>query len=83
MGQYFKICKNKDCGKEFMGTKTQQYCCPECRVPTYKPKKKVVKNKPCTIDEIAVKAKKAGMTYGKYVEMLTIENLRNERKNKQ
>ena len=83
MGQYLKICKNKDCGKEFMGTKTQQYCCPECRVPTYKPKKKVVKKKPCTIDEIAKKAKALGMTYGKYVEMQTLENLRNERKKKQ
>ena len=83
MGQFKKYCKNPNCGKEFMGTKTQQYCCPECRVPTYKRKKRVVKPKSCTIDEIAVKARKAGMTYGKYVEMLTIENLRNERKNKQ
>lgn len=82
MGQFKKYCKNPNCGKEFMGTRTQQYCCPECRVPTYKPKKKVVKPKPCTIDEIARKAKELGMTYGKYVEMQTLENLRNERKKK-
>ena len=56
--KYRKFCKNPKCGKAFMGTKTQQYCSSECRVPTYKPKKKVVKKtKPCTIDEIATKAK--------------------------
>lgn len=84
MGQFKKYCKNPDCGKEFIGTKTQQYCCPACRVPTYIPKKpRVVKpKKPCSIDEIAVKARQAGMTYGKYVEKQTIEMLRQERMNK-
>ena len=77
-----KICKNPDCGKEFRGSRTQQYCCPACRVPTYKPKKTVKKAKPCTIDEIAIKAKELGISYGKYVEMQTLEMLRQERKNK-
>lgn len=82
MKYYKKKCKNPKCGKEFMGTQTQQYCCPECRkVPdhhTYKSLKSELKenSKPkkkkkiATIDEIAVKARKLGMTYGKYMEML-------------
>lgn len=82
--KYRKFCKNPKCGKAFMGTKTQQYCSSECRVPTYKPKKKVVKKtKPCTIDEIATKAKALGMSYGKYIEMLTIEEQRKQREEKE
>ena len=66
-----------------MGTRTQRYCCEACRVPNYIPKKKrVKKTKPCTIDEIAIKAKELGISYGKYVEMQTLEMLRQERMNK-
>ena len=38
------------------------------------------KKKVATIDEIATKAKELGVSYGKYVEMLTIEEQRKERK---
>lgn len=79
MELYKKICKNKTCGKEFMGTRTQRYCCAGCRVYTYKPKK--VKHKPtkvCTINEITKQAKELGISYGKYVAM----QYENERKNK-
>lgn len=78
MKLYKRFCKNIECRKEFMGTRTQQYCCPACRVPTYIPKRqfKFVKN--CTIDEIAKIAKANGMSYGKYVAML----YQQERKNK-
>lgn len=88
MQLFRKKCKNRKCGKEFMGTRTQQYCCPECRqLPDSKLKKKVSSTKSKemkkknvqTIDEIATKAKELGMSYGKYVEMQTIENARNER----
>ena len=65
MELFKKVCKNSKCGKEFMGTRTQQYCCPDCRVLTT-----VKKPKPCSIDEICRKAKEHGTTYGKYVEML-------------
>jgi hypothetical protein len=52
-----------------MGTRTQQYCCPACRVPTYKPKKTRKLLKKCTINEVAKIAKENGMSYGKYVAM--------------
>lgn len=82
MKLYKKICKNPKCGKRFMGTQTQQYCCPDCRQVTnsneYKsPKNEAKKNskpkkkkKVQSIDEVMLKAKEMGMTYGKYVEML-------------
>ena len=70
MGTFKKYCKNSNCGKEFMGTRTQQYCCPDCRVPTYIPKKRKKKKQSCTIDEMARMAKEIGMSYGKYVAML-------------
>ncbi len=88
MQLFRKKCKNRKCGKEFMGTRTQQYCCPECRqLPDSKLKKKVISTKSKetkkknvqTIDEIAIKARELGMTYGKYIEMLTIEEQRKER----
>ena len=37
------------------------------------------KKKVPTIDEMATRARELGMTYGKYVEMLTIDALRKER----
>jgi hypothetical protein len=87
--KYKKKCKNTNCGKEFMGTKTQQYCCPGCRVPTgyYKDKpkekaptqSKAKRKKVSSINEIARKARELGMSYGKYVEMLTIEEQRKQR----
>ena len=67
MKLYKKYCKNEKCGKEFMGTRTQQYCCPACRIPTYIPKRQYKFIKNCTIDEVARKAKEQGMSYGKYV----------------
>ena len=63
--EFKKICKNPNCGKEFSGSRTQQYCCPDCRTTTRKQKLK----RTCTIDEIARKAKLNGMSYGKYVAM--------------
>ncbi len=76
MGTFKKFCKNPDCGIEFLGTRTQQYCCPGCRVPTYIPKSRYRIKKTCTLDEVARKAKEAGMSYGKYVAMQYL----NERK---
>ena len=64
MKLYKKTCKNPGCGKEFMGTKTQQYCCPDCRRSKReeeKPKKNL------TLSEIAKKAKENGISYGRYV----------------
>ena len=91
MDLFLKRCKNRKCGREFMGTRTQQYCSPYCRATPpkkiknviEKPKVRVIpkKNFP-TVDEIAVKAKELGMSYGKYMEMLTIENARKERMSK-
>ena len=78
MGTFKKFCKNPNCGIEFMGTRTQQYCCPDCRVPTYIPKRKNKKKKSCTLDEIERQAKELGISYGKYVAML----YEAERKNK-
>ena len=60
MELYKKTCKNQMCGKTFMGTRTQQYCCPDCRVPTYKPKRKYKRIKNCTLGEVATQAKKLG-----------------------
>ena len=77
MGAFKKFCKNTDCGKEFMGTRTQQYCCPNCRIQTYIPKEKKEK-KACSLDEVANKARELGMSYGKYVAM----QYKNERKMK-
>ena len=73
--KYKKKCKNPDCNKVFMGTRTQQYCCKECREPTGyykdKPKKKasLTANTPGSLDEVLKKAKELGMSYGKYVAM--------------
>ena len=70
MGTFKKYCKNPNCGKAFLGTRTQQYCCPDCRVPTYIPKKRKKKQKKtCTLDEVARQAKELGISYGKYVAM--------------
>jgi hypothetical protein len=69
MKLYKRICKNPACGKEFIGTRTQQYCSVSCRVPTYKPKRKYHKLKDCTLDEVVRQAKENGMSYGKYVAM--------------
>lgn len=70
MGTFKKYCKNPNCGKEFLGTRTQQYCCPSCRIPTYIPKKaRYQPKRTCTLDEVARQAKESGMSYGKYVAM--------------
>ena len=79
--KYKRKCKNPDCNKEFMGTRTQQYCCEECREPTGyykgKPRKKPSQGQSIgTLDEVAEKAKELGMSYGKYVAM----QYKNERK---
>ena len=87
MKLYKRYCENPECGKAFMGTKTQRYCCPEHRKKQeylkkdadVKPKPKQHKNKSLT--EVAVEARKLGMTYGKYVSMQYIEEQR-ERKDK-
>lgn len=80
MKQYKRKCKNPECGREFMGTKTQQYCCPEHRLPTGNSKKDTAvnfkKNKNKSLTEVAVEARKLGMTYGKYVSMQYIEEQR-------
>jgi hypothetical protein len=68
MRLYKRICKNPKCKKEFLGTRTQQYCCPDCRVPTGNNKYKR-KIKTCTIGEVARQANALGMSYGKYVAM--------------
>ncbi len=67
--KYKKICKNPNCGKEFMGTKTQQYCCKECRG-----EKKSHKN--TSLVETAIEARKNGMSYGKYVAMQYQERMK-------
>lgn len=69
MKLYKRVCKNPDCSNEFMGTRTQQYCCTDCRARIYMPKRKPKHHKPCTINEIAKEAKANGTTYGKYVAM--------------
>ena len=78
MKLYQRTCKNSMCGKVFIGTRTQQYCCPGCRIPTYKPKRKNKKIQKCTLDEVARQAKELGISYGKYVTM----QYETERKNK-
>ena len=72
MESFKKICKNPNCNKGFMGARTQQYCCTDCRTTNRKNKPK----RYCTIDEVARKAKANGISYGKYVAML----YENERK---
>ena len=69
MELYKRQCKNPKCNNWFMGTRTQVYCCPECRKPTYTPKKKKKPIKKCTIEEITKQAKELGMSYGYYVAM--------------
>lgn len=66
MGTFKKVCKNLSCRKEFMGARTQQYCCPDCRSSS----RKQQPSKNCTIEEVAKKAKSNGTSYGKYVAML-------------
>ena len=65
MKLYRKTCKNPDCGKGFMGTRTQQYCGPDCRIRL----RKVKQIKDSTINEVATEAKKHGISYGQYVAM--------------
>lgn len=65
MKLYRKKCKNPLCGKDFMGTRTQQYCCTECR-PTVKEHKPP---KDCSLGEMVRKANAEGISYGKYVAM--------------
>lgn len=83
--KYKKICAT--CGKEF-GTwsNNQRYCCEECKrysrvknVEAYKEKqeKKKLKyeaeqKKKHAVIDIAVEARKAGMSYGKYVAMMKL-----------
>ena len=79
MGTFKKFCKNLNCGKEFLGTKTQQYCCPDCRVPRYIPKKlKYNPKRISTLDEVARQAKELGISYGKYVAMQYKQERRND-----
>lgn len=75
MELYKKTCKNPMCGNEFMGARTQQYCCIDCRARNRK--NHHINNH--TLDYVARKAKANGMSYGKYVAMQYIL----ERKNKQ
>lgn len=90
MDYFEKKCKK--CGKSFMGTRTQQYCCTKCRKPPEsnsktdgleKPSAKKAKPKKKryvpTVDEMASRARELGMSYGKYVEMLAINEAREER----
>lgn len=65
MKLYKRFCKNVECGKEFMGTRTQQYCCIDCRAINRKHHR--INNH--TLDYVARKAKANGMSYGKYVAM--------------
>ena len=67
--KFKKICKNPNCGKEFMGARTQQYCCKECRGVS-----KSYKN--TSFVDIAVEARKNGMSYGKYVAMQYQERMK-------
>ena len=69
MKLYKRKCKNPDCGKWFDATRNQTYCCPQCRIPTYKVKKKPKPIKKCTINEVVKQAKKLDMSYGQYVAM--------------
>lgn len=74
MKLYKKKCKNPLCGKEFMGTRTQQYCCPECRIstiPKNSAKEDEEKREPTVValGEIAKKSDSLGISYGKYVAM--------------
>ena len=68
--KYKRNCKNPKCGKEFLGTRNQQYCCPECRVPRYIPKRNANPKKVCTLEEVIKQAKEHGMSYGQYVAIL-------------
>lgn len=79
MKLYKKTCKNPKCGKDFLGARTQQYCCPDCRVPTYIPKGKQKPKRTCTVDDVTRKARANGMSYGQYVAMQYLL----ERENKQ
>ena len=72
--EFKKICKNPKCGIEFSGTKTQQYCCIDCRTNA---RRNMPKTR-CTLDEVAKEAKELGMSYGKYVAM----KFQSERKKK-
>lgn len=67
--EYKKICKNPNCGKEFMGSRTQRYCSPKCRGNSGEEKPK----KAPTVAEVAQEASEKGMSYGKYVAMQYIE----------
>ena len=69
MKLYRKTCKNAACNKEFMGSRTQQYCCQECRPIRYIPKRKPKTLESCTLDEVTKLAKENGVSYGKYVAM--------------
>lgn len=62
------------CGKSFMPTNSRQiYCSKECKTEDYKaygpPAKKKKKKPNNDLVDVAVKARKAGMTYGQYVAM--------------
>lgn len=72
MTLYKKTCKNPHCNKDFMGTRTQQYCGPDCRLRT----RKQVPKRTCTLEEVVRKAKANGISYGQYVAM----QYKNERK---
>ena len=59
------ISKCEWCGKEFDRRNAQRYCCHECKnTAMRKSKQKKQKN---SVTDIAVAARAAGMTYGKYV----------------
>lgn len=88
-----KVCLN--CGKEYIPTKgNQKYCSAECKkivmkwqqrqaALLYKEKTKKSRLSREKIDEIAVKARKAGMSYGKYVSLIEMrkEQSKHESKN--
>ena len=66
--------KCKYCGKEFDATKSKRlYCSDKCKKSRWREKDKKRKygvhmeNPNAAVVDIAVKARKAGMTYGQYV----------------
>ena len=62
--KYPKYCRNPKCGRFFMGTRPQMYCCLECRGSYASTAKDIKPDR--TLDEEAVAARALGMSYGQY-----------------
>lgn len=66
------------CGKRFTGAENKKYCGAHCRNKAGKAKqtgKELTapgKRKKMTIEDIDAEARKAGMSYGKYVAMMKL-----------